>query len=306
VPASKTEERLEGGHRRPPAVEAEGELVEVGLKVSVADTVVSSPQPRLEVPEHSMDAGQDLARPPGVTLRAGSVAVALLGKRVVGSPAVREHHCSCGYVRPHEAYQRPGGDIGYHFEPDATRSLTPNLHSADNDRLVNDVAPTAQARFWPANVGLVHLDSLFEELPLWPNHGAPKFLEHGPRRLVAPEAELALELESRESRGLSRDQVGGPEPLREWDSRPVQNRSRCDRGVVTASPTTPQEPSRQLESLAVPAPWALEALGPSTPSQVQTTRGLVGEQLPKLVQRPRILRAHRARRYPLGSVESTG
>ena len=33
--APKTKERLEGGHGRPPAVEAEGVLVEVGLKVGV-------------------------------------------------------------------------------------------------------------------------------------------------------------------------------------------------------------------------------------------------------------------------------
>jgi hypothetical protein len=36
----EAKERLEGRHRGPPPVEAEGELVEVGLEVVVPDTVV--------------------------------------------------------------------------------------------------------------------------------------------------------------------------------------------------------------------------------------------------------------------------
>lgn len=61
--AAKAQERLEGGHGRSAAVEAECELVEVGLKVGVADAVMSPQKPGLEVPEHAVDAGKDLARP---------------------------------------------------------------------------------------------------------------------------------------------------------------------------------------------------------------------------------------------------
>ena len=41
----EAEEGLEGRHRRAPAVEAEGELVEVGLEVIVADAVVGTVEP---------------------------------------------------------------------------------------------------------------------------------------------------------------------------------------------------------------------------------------------------------------------
>src|SRR5574342_1193844 len=91
VLTSKAQERLEGGHWRPPAVEAKGEFVEIGLKVSVANAVMRAPKPGLEVPEHPVNAGEDLARPLRVALRAGSVAVSQLGEGVVSPPSVGEH-----------------------------------------------------------------------------------------------------------------------------------------------------------------------------------------------------------------------
>ena len=47
----ETEEGLEGGHGSPPAVEAGGELVEVGREAIVADAVVGTAEPGLELPE---------------------------------------------------------------------------------------------------------------------------------------------------------------------------------------------------------------------------------------------------------------
>jgi hypothetical protein len=44
----EAEEGLEGRHRGSAAVEAEGELFEIGLEVIVPDTVMGRAQPRLE------------------------------------------------------------------------------------------------------------------------------------------------------------------------------------------------------------------------------------------------------------------
>jgi len=68
------------------------------------------------------------------------------------------------------------------------------------------------------------------------------------------------------------------------DPGSVEHSPRRDRGVVLASSTPPQETSRQFEGLALLAPWALEALGPSAPRKVQPTGGLVAKELSKLVQ----------------------
>ena len=57
--ASKTKKGLEGGHRSATPFEPEHELVKVGLQVLALDPVVRTAQPRLEVPEHLMGAGED-------------------------------------------------------------------------------------------------------------------------------------------------------------------------------------------------------------------------------------------------------
>ena len=45
------EQRLEGGHRRVTPIEAEGELVELDLEVSMTDAVVSADQPAFRLPK---------------------------------------------------------------------------------------------------------------------------------------------------------------------------------------------------------------------------------------------------------------
>lgn len=71
----EAEERLEGGHRRPPPVEAEGELVEVGLEVIVPAAVVGAAEPGLEVPEDAMDVRQQFGGSLGQALGVGAVTI---------------------------------------------------------------------------------------------------------------------------------------------------------------------------------------------------------------------------------------
>src|SRR3989442_3025330 len=59
----ETEEGLEGGHRGPPAVEAEGELVGVHPEGVVADALVGAGEPNLEACKNPMDVRQELCRP---------------------------------------------------------------------------------------------------------------------------------------------------------------------------------------------------------------------------------------------------
>ncbi len=56
--AGQPEQRLERGHRRASSIEAESELVEVGLQVLRIDAVMRAAEPGLEVAEHAMDAGR--------------------------------------------------------------------------------------------------------------------------------------------------------------------------------------------------------------------------------------------------------
>jgi hypothetical protein len=60
--AAEADQGLEGGHRGAAAVEPEDVFVEVGLQMLAADSSVGALQPALEVADHPVDPGQDLAR----------------------------------------------------------------------------------------------------------------------------------------------------------------------------------------------------------------------------------------------------
>src|SRR5579859_3997983 len=107
--ATQAEKGLEGGHRRPPAIPAEDELIEVDLQMLAGDAAVGAPEPGLQMAEGSMGTGQQLA---GVaagkqmgSLALGPVVVAESCQAPVAPPAVRVHDRARADVGPHEATQ---------------------------------------------------------------------------------------------------------------------------------------------------------------------------------------------------------
>src|SRR5713101_5081200 len=89
--AGQPQQGLEGSHWGAAAIEAEGELIEVGLEVPVTDPVMSPTEPSLEVAKDPMNARQDLVGSFRVTLDSRPMTVTHLRQGVVGPPAVGEH-----------------------------------------------------------------------------------------------------------------------------------------------------------------------------------------------------------------------
>jgi hypothetical protein len=56
----ETEQGLERCHRGPPPVEAEGELVQVGLEVIVPDAVVGATKPGPEIVKNPKEVGAEV------------------------------------------------------------------------------------------------------------------------------------------------------------------------------------------------------------------------------------------------------
>src|SRR3989442_815562 len=162
----ETEEGLEGGHRGPPAVEAEGELVEVHLEVVVADAVVGAGEPSLEVAKDPMDVRQELGRPGGGSLRARTMTVPQVAERGIGLPRIRQDESAGGDGALHEARQRARRGIRHDVESDATGGRPAHFHRADDQRLVHDVAAALQADLRALQIGLIHLDHVLQRLPL--------------------------------------------------------------------------------------------------------------------------------------------
>ena len=65
---SDPKQGLESSHGRPPAVESEHELVEIGLQLALGDAPIRALEPGLQVADHAVGARQDfeaiLAEPP--------------------------------------------------------------------------------------------------------------------------------------------------------------------------------------------------------------------------------------------------
>ena len=127
----------EGSERGVPGsapVEAEDELVEIGLKVFAAQAVVDAQGPDLEVGEDAMDPGQDdmgghLADDMGIMDEACSAGIA--------GPSIGLGDGTRGQVGGEKGVQAAGRVIGHLAQPNAAgpRTAVPDLDGADDKDL---------------------------------------------------------------------------------------------------------------------------------------------------------------------------
>src|SRR4029077_2487113 len=79
--------------------------------------------------------------------------------------------------------------------------------------------PAPRAARPPADPCLVDLDMIprlaADSVAIGSDHAGAEFVEDLERRLVAVQAKLTLELDSRDAWRMARNQVGGPEPDRQ-------------------------------------------------------------------------------------------
>jgi len=100
------------------AVEAEDELVEVGLQVFVAQPVVDAERPGLEVGEDAVHPGQDEVGGDG----SDDMGLVVLGRQSgVGRPGVRPRGCAGGDIGVDETVETRGGEVVDAGETDAAR-----------------------------------------------------------------------------------------------------------------------------------------------------------------------------------------
>src|SRR5712692_7707546 len=81
-------------------------------------------------------------------------------------------------------------------------------------------------------------------------------------------------------------EVGGPEPHRQRQPRPMQDRAGRQRDLPSARLTLPQPPLGQLEGLTLPALHTAKALRPSASGEVLPARVVIPESCLKFLQRP--------------------
>src|SRR5712691_3383748 len=302
--AGETKQGLERGHRGTTAVEAEHKLVEVRRQMLALNAVVSASEPGLEIAEGLMDTREDDQGALRVTApRLWAVPVAHADQRRVALPAIGEDDRPGLDVPLHEATQGGGRRVAHDLQPDPPRAAAADLDGAHDQRALAELATTSKS-FLVTDKGLIDFNFVPQRLSLGPAHGPAQLMEHRPGRFVAPDPQLTLQLKRREARRMSRHQVGGPEPLRQWDPGSMQDGSCRHRGVPPARLAPPQQTPRQFERFSLLAPRTTKSVRPSRLSQVCAARLLVDEAPLELAQGPgEVWPRHNDPRYPLGSVE---
>ena len=287
------QQRLERRHRRAAAVEAERELVQVGLKMLLRDAVMRSQEPCLEVGDGSVRVAQHLRR----VLRAfhgpDAVLVARLLQPFVAAPPVGVDR-TAGLDGPlDERHEAPGADIGKCVQSDPSARPSADLHCHRDGRLRLHLAAD-HVFLLAADVRVVDLDLPAKLLPIRVDRGPSQLVEHRPRGLIARKAELAFELESRYPRRQRRHEVRRAEPLHERRTRRVHDRT-CGHGdLIPARLALVEATARQAEGPLAPATRAGKAIGPAALHQISSTRLLGREPRLELRQRFREARTRHA------------
>ena len=226
--AADGEQRAEGVERIKTAIEPECELVEIGLQVARAHTVMAAAQPAFQVGKHQMDDGQIFFDDGRIAiLHDGRVLVASGCERGIAAPAIGDDHRARGNSALHEAAEGFGASVGRDLQAYAPgiasapswRGLLgfgftpPNFDGSYDKRFI--VVSPALATRCAADPGLVNLDALLriatDPVPAGADHAGAELVENLEGGLVSGEAELALELDGGHSGCHARHQIGTPE-----------------------------------------------------------------------------------------------
>jgi len=329
--AGDAEEGAEGGEWGVPPVEAERELVEVGLKMLLADAMMGAVDPGLQVGKDEMDDRQkDLGHLGIAALGNGEVSVAALPETGVATPVVGDDaraRCNRAFDETAEFIFTAVGDNAEPDTPRVTAGLAliepgarlalADLDCAGNQHFVGD-APAFAARPTP-DIGFIDLDVLARLVTnpvlIRTDHAGAQFVQDLERGLMARKPDLTLELGGRHARRLAGDQIGCPEPHAQRRMGALHDRSSRQSNVATAL-AAPQDPGPigEAERLSTRvAMWADEPISPPRPLQVGGTSCIVGEQPLELRQRarkrqavlPRAVHGHPARCRAESSSDTT-
>ena len=176
------------------------------------------------------------------------------------------------------------------LQPGAPRPAAVDLDRAGDQHLANPAAPRRcdnRVILRPEwNDCLVGLDNAAQRLTPGVDHGAAQLGAQHPGGSVRAEAELALQLQSRDAVGVRRHQKRRPEPGRQRQLAGMHNRPGGYRGLPAAGGTLVSEGLRlQQPSSALAAAGAHKPLRPSPFEQVLCARAFGREAILELDQR---------------------
>jgi len=281
VQSSKPKESLESGHGLPPTVMSEDELIEVGLELTPADTVVGANQPLLQVADGSVGQGHDrfstLAQLGPQGLNAGDMLEANFFQARKRLEPISVNGGTWSQVLEEEAVDGAGFEVGNDSHAEAPGGLSPLLDRDQYKRCPTPLELTASSKtsLSSAHPRVVNFDFAAKRFASQVDHRSAKLMEHHPGGFVTSKAKLALEEQRRHPPFVGGHQVGCPEPQGQRRLCIVKDGPRSQRGLMATGAAFPASFSGQRIAVAVRAARTNEPLRPATLKQVFLT-GLFG------------------------------
>jgi hypothetical protein len=274
VESFKAKKSLEGGHRLPPAVVSEHELVEIDLKLTAADAVVGANQPLLQVTDSSVGQGHDrfgtLAQLGPHRLNAGDMLETEAFQTPETFQPVGVNGCPGCHVLYEEAVDGVGREVRNDGHAEAPRGLSPffDRHKHECRPTPLELAASPDTRLGSAHPRVIDLDFAPKRLASEVDHRPPELMEHHPGGLVTSKPKLALDEQRRDTPLVGGHQVGSPEPEGQRCLCIVKHSPRGQGDLMTTGSAFPAFSSSQRIAATVCAARTHEALRPAAPRQV--------------------------------------
>src|SRR5512144_1311733 len=221
-----------------PAIEAEGEFVEVVVEMLVLDAaLMGSHQPSLQQRRNIMNAGHDhVSRIETAADYGDLMLVAQRRQASITAPAVSVDGRSGHGDSLNEGDQTVRRSVRDAAQADAADATTtfPCRHN-DNGLVLG--LTSALSLFRAADVSLVDLDLAGEAIAARADHRPAQLMQPGPGRLLAAQAEHALKAQRADAVLLAGDEPHGEKPHPQRLARVLQHRSSRQRYLPIARAT---------------------------------------------------------------------
>ena len=189
---------------------------------------------------------------------------------------------------PGEVERDRAAQVRNALEADATRLVGVRQFDRDQHDRLDGTATALAATRWRAEIRLVQLDQVVQQLPIGPNHCPPQLVQKRPGGSIAAEPERALQPERADPTLLVGHVPGRREPRLQIDLRAIEDRAGQQPLLPTACSAAQGAIAHPPERSTTTgrADWALR---PAQPLQVGSTGRLIREPATHLRPIPRII-----------------
>ena len=194
----------------------------------------------------------------------------------IGPQTVADDHRTGRDVRQEELTERLRGSVRDDLHSRAAVARGRALLDSDGHQHLAGCPSSTLARLDPAEEALIGLNVAVQPLTARAHHRTPVAVQHGPGRLIAAQAEHALQSQRRDVVLLRGQWPGCGEPHGERRASVLEDGAGCAGHPPTTVRTTALS-AAQLPARRTVTGRASETRRPAQPVQIVPTRGIVGK-----------------------------